>query len=67
VVEGTGDVVFLDNSGAAEATGWVRCCTVLPGDAGSCPGANFMETDSLGSALPDGGQLEARLVHFDPP
>jgi hypothetical protein len=22
---------------------------------------------SLGSALPDGGQLEARLVHFDPP
>jgi hypothetical protein len=26
VVEGAGDAAFLENSGAIEAVGWVRCC-----------------------------------------
>jgi hypothetical protein len=45
VVEGAGDAAFLENTGAVEAVGWVRCCTVFPGDAGGCSGANRMETE----------------------
>jgi hypothetical protein len=45
VVESAGDAAPLENPGASEATGWVQCCTVFPGEAGSCGGATSMETD----------------------
>jgi hypothetical protein len=45
LVESIGDASFLANSGAPEDAGWIRCCSILPGDVGRCAGANPMETN----------------------
>jgi hypothetical protein len=35
----------MANFGAPEDAGWIRGCSILPGDAGSCAGISPMETD----------------------
>jgi hypothetical protein len=48
LVEGAGNVAMLEDNGASEETGWLRCCSSLPEETGGSAGTNIMVEDDPG-------------------